>query len=198
MSTRKIAVAMGVLFIVQMITAMIGNGLTQAFIGGDDNKVTLTIGVALMVCSGLAVVAIGFLAYRVLKPFGKNLAAWYPAMRLVECTISAGCALYLLATLQAVPNHMLWVYIPTAIGGLVFTYLLFVSRAVPQAIAVLGIVGYAALGLGTLLHFMGVVDLNAGLGMILLAPGGIFEVLVLPIWLFAKGFKLPQTKPLAQ
>jgi hypothetical protein len=28
--------------------------------------------------------------------------------------------------------------------------------------------------------------------MILLAPGGLFEVLVLPIWLFAKGFKLPQ------
>ncbi|MDP4501979.1 hypothetical protein [Nonomuraea turcica] len=34
--------------------------------------------------------------------------------------------------------------------------------------------------------------MDMGPGMILLAPGGLFEVLVLPIWLFAKGFNLPQ------
>jgi uncharacterized protein DUF4386 len=193
MSTRKIAIAIGVLFIVQMVTAMIGNSLTQAFVDGDPNKTALTIGVALMMCSGLAVVGIGFLAYRVLKPFGQKLAVWYPAMRLVEFVVSAVGGIYLLTQLQAMPNHMLLIYIPTAIGGLVFTYLLFVSRVVPRFIAVLGLVGYTALGLGTLLDLLGAVDLNAGFGMILLAPGGIFEVLVLPIWLIVKGFKLPQT-----
>jgi hypothetical protein len=34
--------------------------------------------------------------------------------------------------------------------------------------------------------------MDAEAGMLLLAPGGLFEVLVLPIWLFAKGFTLPQ------
>ncbi|MFI9561633.1 DUF4386 family protein [Nonomuraea endophytica] len=100
---------------------------------------------------------------------------------------------YLLTQLQAVPNTMLWVHIPTAIGGLVFTYLLFTSRIVPQPIALLGLIGYALLLMGVPLDLLGVLNMNAGVGMLLLAPGGLFEVLVLPIWLFAKGFTLPQS-----
>ena len=192
METRKIAVAVGALFVLQMVSAMIGITLTQAFIDGNPDKTGLTVGVALMMCSGLAVVGIGLLMYQVLKGFNQKLALWYPVMRVVEFAISATCGIYLLTQLQAVPNTMLWVYIPTAIGGLVFTYLLFVSRIVPQPIAVLGLIGYALLFLGVPLDLLGVLDTDMGLGMILLVPGGLFEVLVLPIWLFAKGFKLPQ------
>lgn len=192
MSHRKTAVAIGVLFIVQMITAMIGNSLTQAFADGNPDKSALTIGVLLMMCSGLAVVGIGFLAYQILKAFNKKLAAWYPIMRIIEFAVSAIGGIYLLTQLQPVPNHMLLIYIPTVIGGLIFTYLLFVSRIVPRSIAVLGLIGYTLLGLGTVLDFVSVVDLNAGIGMVLFVPGGLFEVLVLPIWLIAKGFKLPQ------
>ncbi|MFG1710560.1 DUF4386 family protein [Nonomuraea sp. M3C6] len=192
MTTRKIAVAVGALFIVQMVSAMIGTTLTQAFIDGNSDKTALTAGVALMMCSALAVVGIGLLMYQVLKGFNQKLALWYPVMRVVEFAVSATCGIYLLTQLQAVPNTMLWIYIPTAIGGLVFTYLLFVSRIVPQPIAVLGLIGYALLLLGVALDLLGVLDMDMGLGMILLAPGGLFEVLVLPIWLFANGFKLPQ------
>jgi hypothetical protein len=190
MSTRKISVAIGVLFIVQMVSAMIGTSLIQAFVDGNPDKASLTLGVLLMTISGLAVVGIGVLAYRVLRIFNQKLAIWYPIMRIIEFTVSAACGIYLLATLQVVPDHMLWVYIPTAVGGLIFTYLLLVSQIVPRLIAVLGLVGYSALMLGTALDFLGVVDINAGLGMILLAPGGLFEAIVLPIWLIVRGFKL--------
>jgi hypothetical protein len=192
MTTRKIAVAVGALFILQMVSAMIGTTLTQAFIDGNPDKTALTAGVALMMCSGLAVVGIGLLMYQVLKGFNPKLALWYPVMRVVEFAVSATCGIYLLTQLQAVPNTMLWVYIPTAIGGLVFNYLLFVSRIVPQPIAVLGLIGYALLLLGVPLDLLGVLDMDMGPGVFLLAPGGLFEALVLPIWLFAKGFKLPQ------
>jgi hypothetical protein len=192
MTTRKIAVAVGALFILQMVSAMIGTTLTQAFIDGNPDKTALTAGVALMMCSGLAVVGIGLLMYQVLKGFNPKLALWYPVMRVVEFAVSATCGIYLLTQLQAVPNTMLWVYIPTAIGGLVFNYLLFVSRIVPQPIAVLGLIGYALLLLGVPLDLLGVLNMDMGPGVILLAPGGLFEALVLPIWLFAKGFKLPQ------
>ncbi|MEZ0074171.1 DUF4386 domain-containing protein [Planotetraspora sp. GP83] len=192
MTTRRIAVAVGALFILQMVLAVIGATLTQAFIDGNPDKTALTAGVALMMCSGLAVVGIGLLMYRVLKGFNQKLALWYPVMRVVEFAVSATCGIYLLTQLQAVPNTMLWVYIPTGIGGLVFTYLLFVSRIVPQPIAVLGLIGYALLLLGVPLDLFGVLDMDTGLGVFLLAPGGLFELLVLPIWLFAKGFKLPQ------
>ncbi|MEO3813215.1 DUF4386 domain-containing protein [Sphaerisporangium sp. B11E5] len=192
MTPRKIAVTVGALFIFQMISAMIGTTLTQAFVDGNPDKTALTAGVALMMCSGLAVVAIGLLMYQVLKGVNQKLALWYPVMRVIEFAVSATCGIYLLTQLQAVPDTMLWVYIPTAIGGLVFTYLLFVSRIVPQSVAALGLIGYALLLLGVPLDLLGVLDMDAGAGMLLLAPGGLFEVLVLPIWLFAKGFTWPQ------
>jgi hypothetical protein len=144
--------------------------------------------VLLTLLSGLAVVGIGLLMYQVLKHVNGRLAVWYPVLRVVEFTVSAACGVYLLTQLQVVPNSHLWVYIPTGIGGLVFTYLLLVSRLVPRPIAVLGIVGYASLLLGVPLDLLGVLDMGAGPGMALFAPGGLFEFVVLPIWLIVKGF----------
>ncbi|GAA3574922.1 hypothetical protein GCM10022419_065010 [Nonomuraea rosea] len=180
------------MFVFQMVSAIFGNALTQEFIAGASGKTALTAGVALSISSGLAVVGIGLLSYQVLKGFNRKLARWYPIMRIAECTVVTACALYLLIQLQAVPNTMLWVYIPTGIGGLVFTYLLFVSRIVPRSIALLGFAGYVLLLLGVPLELLGVLDTDTMPGMLMLAPGGLFEVLVLPVWLFVKGFTLPQ------
>ncbi len=110
-------------------------------------------------------------------------------LRVVEFTVSAACGVYLLTQLQVVPNNHLWVYLPTAVGGLIFTYLLFVSRLVPRPIAALGIVGYASLLFGVPLDLLGVLEMGAGAGMLLFVPGGLFEIVILPIWLIAKGFR---------
>ncbi len=188
MSNRKIAVIVGILFFAQMITAAIGSSLIQAFIDGNPDKVPLTIGVLLMACSGVAVVGIGLLMYRVLKPFNRKLAFSYPVLRVIEFIVSTVCGVYLLSKLEVVPNYLLWVYIPTALGGLVLTYLLFVSKLVPRPIAVLGLIGYAALLMGVPLDLLGVLSMDKGPGLLLLAPGGLFEFVFLPIWLLAKGF----------
>ena len=45
----------------------------------------------------------------------------------------------LLIQLQVVPNHLLWVYLPTGLGGIILSYLLFASRLVPRPIALLGL-----------------------------------------------------------
>ena len=66
--------------------------------------------------------------------------------------------------LQVVPNYLLWIYIPTGIGGLVLNYLLFVSRLVPRPIAVLGLAGYGLFTLAVPLDLLGVLNMNAGLG----------------------------------
>jgi hypothetical protein len=186
-----IAVTVGILFVVQMVTAMVGTSLIQAFVDGDTERAPLTAGVLLMMCSGIAVVGIGLLMYQVLKAVNQRLAFWYPVLRIIEFTVSAACGVYLLTQLQVVPNHLLWVYIPTGIGGLILTYLLFVSRLVPRPIAILGLVGYASLSLGVPLDLLGVLDMNDGPGLVLLAPGGLFELAFLPIWLIAKGFRSP-------
>lgn len=190
-----IAVVVGLLFFVQMLTAMVGTSLIQAFVDDGSRTSPPTLGVLLMMCSGFAVVGIGVLMYQVLKEVNQRLAFWYPVMRVVEFTVSAACGVYLLAQLQVVPNHLLWVYIPTGIGGLILTYLLFISKLVPQPIAALGLIGYASLLAGIPLDLVGVLDMNSGAGLLLLAPGGLFEFVFLPIWLLAKGFRSSPVVP---
>ena len=192
MSSRdRTATTVGILFFVQMATAIGGTTLIQAFVDGDPDRTALTVGVLLMMCSGVAVVGIGLLMYPVLKTVDPGLAVWYPVLRILEFAVSAACGVYLLTQLEVVPNHLLWVYIPTGIGGLVLTYLLYVSRLVPRPIAVLGLVGYACLTIGVPLDLIGVLDMGAGPGQALLVPGGLFEAVVLPTWLIAKGFRTP-------
>jgi hypothetical protein len=135
--------------------------------------------------------------YQVLKDVNRRLAFWYAVLRVIEFTVSTVCGVYLLTRLQVVPNHLLWVYIPTGIGGLVLNYLLFVSRLVPRPIAVLGLVGYALLSLGVPLDLLGVIDMNAGPGLAILVPGFLFEFAFLPIWLIAKGFRSPSAQELS-
>jgi uncharacterized protein DUF4386 len=191
MSRRKIAVAVGILFVIQMATAMIGTALIQAFVNGNNARPPLVAGVLFMACAGLAVVAIGLLMYRVLKEVDPREARWYPVLRIIEATVSTACGVYLLVQLQVVPNQLLWIYIPTGIGGLVLNHLLFVSRLVPRPIAVLGLVGYGLFTLAVPLDLLGVLDMNAGVGMLALAPGFLYELIVLPMWLIAKGFASP-------
>ena len=194
MSSRAVARVVGILFVVQMITAMFGTSLIQAFVDGNADPAPMMVGVALMACSGLAVVAIGLLMYPVLKQVNSTLALWYPIMRIVECLVSAACGVFLLARSEVVPNHLLWVYVPTGIGGIILCYLLLVARLVPRPIALRGLVGYAMLTLGVPLDLLGILDMSAGAGMLLVVPGGLFELVFLPIWLIAKGFgPLPST-----
>jgi hypothetical protein len=148
-----------------------------------------------MVCSGIAVVGIGLLLYPILRPVNLRLALWYPVLRVAEFTVSTACGVYLLAQMHVVPNHLLWVYVPTGLGGLILNYLLFVSKLVPRPISVLGLVGYLSLTVGVPLDLLGVTDMNAGPGMLLLVPGFLFECVALPIWLLARGFTPATTSP---
>ena len=57
--------------------------------------------------------------YRVLKEVDQKIALWYPVLRIAEFAVSTVCGLASLIQSQVVPNYLLWVYIPTGIGGLV-------------------------------------------------------------------------------
>jgi len=188
MDRRSTAVTVGCLFVVQMLAAAVGYALAQGYLDGDSSIGALRVGVLLMLCAGLAVALIGLLMYPILRPVDRGLASSYAALRLAELAVTAACGIYLLARLELVPDYLLWVYVPTGIGGLVLTYLLLVSRLVPRPIAVLGLVGYACLTVGVPLDLLGVLDMDTGAGQALLVPGGLFEIAVLPVWLIARGF----------
>jgi Domain of unknown function (DUF4386) len=73
--------------------------------------------------------------------------------------------------------------------------LLYRSMLIPRWIAILGLIGYPSLLVGCILDVFGVVDLTQGVGLVALVPGGIFE-LILPIWLFVRGFTFTERVPL--
>jgi hypothetical protein len=191
MSNRRIAVSVGLLFFFQLATFAVGSSLIQTYLDGDSTKTSLWIGVAFEMCAGLAVVAIGLLMYRVLRIIDRRLALGYPIMRILEFTISAALAVYLLTQLEEFPNRLLWVYVPTAVGGLILNYLFYISRMVPRPISILGLAGYSLLALVVPLDLAGVVDAEQGAGLAMLMPGGLYEFLILPLWLITKGFRLP-------
>ena len=192
MSHRKITVAVGGLFFFQLLTFMIGSSMVETYLDGGADRTTLTVGVLFEMAAGVAVVGIGLLMYRVLKPVDQKLALGYPIMRVAEFTISAILAAFLLSQLTEFPNHLLWVYIPTGIGGILLNYLFLTSRLVPRPIATLGLVGYVLLLLVVPLDLLGVVDESRGAGLALLVPGGVYEFVILPLWLIAKGFRAPR------
>lgn len=84
---------------------------------------------------------------------------------------------------------LMLVYIYTAVGGVMLSYMLLRTRLVPLGFSMLGLIGYPALALAAVLDMLGVVDTVGGVGLVGLVPGGLFE-LILPIWLIAKGFNM--------
>jgi hypothetical protein len=85
---------------------------------------------------------------------------------------------------------ILIIYMVTSVLVSILSFLLYRSRLVPRWIAVLGLIGYPVLLLGSILTTFDVTDATQGSGQLWLVLGGLFE-LILPIWLIAKGFTFP-------
>jgi hypothetical protein len=89
---------------------------------------------------------------------------------------------------------VLLIYLPTTAAGMCMAVLLYRSRLIPRWLAVLGLISYPALLIGGILDMYDVVEVTEGIGLVTLAPGAVFE-LVLPFWLIVKGFAFPHSAP---
>lgn len=69
------------------------------------------------------------------------------------------------------------------VGGLMFCYLLYISKLVPRGLSVWGFVGYLVFIAGTIEELFGL-----SIGDQLAIPGGLFEI-TLSIYLMIKGFR---------
>jgi len=187
-STKRIAVIVGLLFLASTLTFMIGSNQIRFFlIDVSQNKSPLFLGVILEIICGFAVVGIGVLMFPILKLFNKRLALGYVIFRIIECSIIIVGGIYLLSLLEFMWKYEMIIFAFTALGGLIFSYLLYLSKLVPRYLSGLGIIGYLILFLGVVLDMFSIFNINVGAGMLLYLPGGLFE-LFLPIWLFIKGF----------
>ncbi|MEY3417763.1 MAG: hypothetical protein RL060_1875, partial [Bacteroidota bacterium] len=74
------------------------------------------------------------------------------------------------------------------LGGLIFSYLLYVSKIVPRWLSIWGIIGYVIFISGAFFALFGI-----NIDVILDIPGGLFEIF-LSFWLIIKGFDMSNQK----
>lgn len=198
-----------------IIAEQLINGVATGpdFLTGAVTHVNGLVAGGLLACvSGVAVVGIAVLLFPLLKGTSEPMALAYVCERVVELVLQilfflvvplmlvkigtdlrAGAIDSSLSPALSESLHGLLdvavvvLYLVTSIGGTILGVLLYRSRLVPQGLAVLALVGYPMLFVGCILDLFGATDVTHGVGLLAIAPGGVFE-LVLPIWLLAKGF----------
>jgi hypothetical protein len=180
---------------------------------------TVVTGMLLWLVNNIGIVFIGLLMFPILKKQNESMALGYVSMRMFESlfmTVGVAFAVLLIplsqtfikagatdiTTYQAIGavlkqveslflNLMQLLFL--GLGGLILTTMLYRSKLVPQWISVIGIVGYALLLPAFVLALFGVFDATpgaGGLGSLLAVPVAIWEIILMPIWLYAKGFNV--------
>jgi len=189
-SYRKTAILVGVLFLSSTATFVAGSRLITSYFSGDSpGSSTLLTGVLLEVYTGLAVAGIGIAMLPVLSIYSTGMARAYLALRVVECVTIVAVGVTMVVTKREVPNYDALIYSFTAIGGIIFAYVLYAAALVLRLLSGLGVIGYVLLLIGVIAAFAGLADLNEGWGTIFFVPGGLFE-LILPFVLFVRGFAI--------
>jgi hypothetical protein len=86
-------------------------------------------------------------------------------------------------------NVLQWIFL--GLGGIILTSILYQTRLVPRSISMVGIVGYAVLLPAAVLALFGLLDPTPGAsGSLVAVPVAIFEIILMPVWLFARGFNV--------
>lgn len=217
---RRTAVLVGALFLISTATFIVSNALITPLLashnllaGIADHRQLMIAATLIGLIEGVATVAIALALYPILKTRHPALALGYAAMRIAELAVAAvgfGLGGLLLVTLSGTATTganpetlgtllvglrhwtLMLVYVYTAVGGVMLSYMLLRTRLIPSGLSLLGLIGYPALLLAAGLDMLGIVDTVGGAGLLGLVPGGLFELL-LPIWLIAKGFNVTAT-----
>ncbi|MFI7432411.1 DUF4386 domain-containing protein [Micromonospora haikouensis] len=140
-------------------------------------------GAALVALSSALVAAIGALAFRALRPARPGAAWAYLVARGTEAfLLAAGFVLRDSAGGGAADIAYQAAMLSLGLGSVPFCLALARQRWLPRWLAGWGVAGYALLAAGAAAELTG-----AGVGLVLAAPGGLFE-LVFGVLLLARGF----------
>jgi hypothetical protein len=180
MSTTTIGRLIGALFLGAFAFYLAGGALAES---GS----TLGAGALLMFANSVAVAAIGVLALRVIGPAGPA----YLVARVAEAVLLTVGIVFLLTRepFATAANGYCFqlAMLSLGLGSLPFCTALRREGLVPGWLAVWGVVGYAVFALGAAAEILG-----HSVGVVLSAPGGLFEV-TLGALLLVRG--LPTRRP---
>jgi hypothetical protein len=186
-SVSKTAVLVGLCFLAATFTFAIGNALIRSYFSSAAAHNALVAGVFLLGCCGFAVAANGAAMRPILAPHAPIRSRAYLVLRVTECLTLVAVGVYFLTSHAQWNAYVLVVYAVSGAAGLVLSSALLTSGIVPRNLSLLGLIGYPVFLVGSTLAMFNLIDVTHGAGMLALVPGGLFE-LILPIWLFTKGF----------
>lgn len=147
-------------------------------------------GAALVLLNSAGVVAIGLVARPVVARTHPRSAVTYLLARVFEGLVLAVGLILVLAGEPAAADRAYWLAMTgLGLGSVFFCGALLQSRLVPGLLAAWGVAGYAILAAGGLLELFG-----PGVGLLLSAPGGLFEV-AFGVLLVVRGFPAPAPQP---
>ena len=186
--------------------------------GVFPNKTAVVWGSLLWSINNIGIVFIAVALFPILRRFDEVMAVGYLASRIIEGTIMmVGIAATLLliplsdaflkagqpqgSSFQALGDilkqakflGLTELSLPMlGLGGCLFTWQLFRHRLVPTFIALVGLIGYVIVLVGGLAGWFGLVDTApGGSGTFLAVPVAVFEIILLPFWLFFRGLATP-------
>jgi Domain of unknown function (DUF4386) len=199
----------GALFLLGFLFYGVGSGLATSLVGGSNflstiaaSQTLLVIGAFLMFLNTGVDVAKGVLFYPILEKHSKRTALAYLATMIVEVVLLATGVLALLLIVplarhagEAGAQTLGSILVQTnatayqmgemslGVGAIFLCLLLLRTQLIPRWLAISGLIGYPILVAGTIAEIFGI-----HIGLYLTIPGFFFE-LVLPFWLFFKGFQ---------
>ncbi|PKM95959.1 MAG: DUF4386 domain-containing protein [Firmicutes bacterium HGW-Firmicutes-1] len=215
---KKNAIIVGVLFIITMIAGLIESNVAAPILQGPlnnvyPNEILVKIGALLILVMSIGIVGIAIMLFPIFKKYNQTIAITYVSFRTIECVfliVGAVISLLLIKLSQkyittgasdtsyyeTIHNLAIAVRYSTyqiamcilGLGSIMICYLLYQSKLIPKWLSAWGLFGYALLLASSLLDILGIIDTVSGSGMMMYIPGGLWELLVFPLWLFVKGF----------
>jgi hypothetical protein len=201
----------GALFLSGFLVYGVGSALATSATGAPHflasiaaHPTVLIIGAILMLLNTLVDLGKGILFFPILGRHSRSTALGYLATMIVEVTLLDVGAIALLMIVPLSGQHgldaatamgrgsalvhtnaMFYQFgeITLAAGCVALCALLFRTRLIPRFLSTSGLIGYPILMVGAVAEVFGI-----HIGLMLTIPGMFFE-LVLPFWLFIKGFQ---------
>jgi len=199
----------GALFLLGFLCYGVGSALATSLVGGSNflstiaaSQTILVIGAFLIFLNTGVDLGKAVLFFPILEKHSKRTALAYLATMIVEVVLLAIGALALLLIVplakhagEAGAQTLGTILVQTnatayqmgemtlGVGAVFLCLLLFRTQLVPRWLAISGLIGYPILVVGTIAEIFGI-----HIGLYLTIPGFFFE-LVLPFWLFFKGFQ---------
>ena len=213
-TSRKIAIIVGALFLIAMVTSLVGGGLLESILGAPDylidvsaNTTPVFIGIFLELINGTAVVGIGVMMFTILKQHNERVALGYVGFRIIESvflTVAAILPLSLIALSQEYVKAgasddsyfqtlgTLLIAARADVAGLLIPIffslgaLLFYYLLYRSKLIPRFISVWGLIGVALILT-LNLLDISFGIGMLLALPI-ISNEIFLGIWLIVKGF----------